>query len=166
MKNKFRQENYHYSGLKFMFKFIKEHSKLFFALIIIFIFLASGIIIPLLLRSFDGVNAIAKNQNEKAFARAAIKEAYGFLNEPLPFVALRVKLVKIVSDVPTCNGRVIKYVAFFKGYALFNIPFIGAVIESSDIVSEGAAAGMTMHIYELEAFKRSPSDLYSCSFGR
>lgn len=132
----------------------------------VFIFLVLSIGIPLSLRSFNGIDVVSKNEKEKIFAKAAIKEAYSFLNEPLPFIVLRVKLVEIASDVPTCKGGVVKYVAFIKGYTLLNIPFIGAVIESSDIVSRGAAAGMTMHISELEAFKRSPSDLYSCSFDR
>ena len=165
MNNGFGWGNYYYNSLKFMFNFIKKHLKLF-VITSVFIFAVLSIGIPLSLRSLDGIDVIAKNEKEKVFAIEAVKEAYSFLNEPFPFAVLRVKLVKIASDVPTCKGGIVRYVAFIKGYSLFNISFIGAVIESSDIVSRGAAAGMTMHLSEFEVFKRSPSDLYSCSFSR
>lgn len=144
-----------------MFNFIKENLKIFFIGVAIIIFIVLGVGIPLILRPFNGVDALVKNNEEREFIKSAFNETYSLLSSFYIIKVWRVKVVKLFRDVPIC-GRNEKYLAFIKGYTLFNIPIGYGLVDSLDSNPNHVGGAIAMSPLKYKELIDSPESAFDC----
>lgn len=139
---------------------MKKYLK-FFIIAGVFIFLVLSIGIPLSLRSFNGINTVAKNTEEREFIKSAFNETYSLLSSFYIINVWRVKVVKLFRDVPIC-GRNEKYLAFIKGYTLFNIPIGYGLVDSLDSNPNHVGGATAMSPLKYKELGDSPESAFDC----